>query len=248
MFSRPNFSKKCKKNKRKALVRVLEIDSSDHHEKEVRGFGVKTKTEENVHVFITSCSVLNSPLCHEGSKLVAERYCSQYPNHIHNENHRGEVDQVISSINYRVSIVFFKGHNDEEFLEIIEDDTLKNLIAKHDKLYAYAFEGKKVVQLTLDPRNGNKLKSVSKEGFQVKRAKGAPIIVYHPCSEKPMIAGILDIESEDGNLYPVFLTDKTMGKIISVYWLTTDLQDEGVTHSLLLRAVLQDTRLDCARP
>lgn len=201
-------------NERKALVRVVEIDSSGQFEKEVLGFGVKMKKNEetNSHMFITSSSVLRSSQWNrEGSKIVADRYCSQYPSHIDHQDHREEVYEVTSSVDDHVSFVFFKGLSEAGFLEV-DDGTIYETLPMLQTLRAYAFEGKELVELIFQDKYSNndyKLATVSKRGFQVKTAKGAPVIAYDRLSGKPYVVGVLDIKI-DGTLYPVFLPPKNL--------------------------------------
>ncbi|XP_031562684.1 uncharacterized protein LOC116298394 isoform X4 [Actinia tenebrosa] len=209
-----SFSEKSNRNEKKALVRVLEIDGGSNFQKEVLGFGVKLKKDQetNSYMFLTSSSVLRSPLwIPRESKIVAERYCSKYPDHLRRSDHREKIYKVTSSVDDHVSFAFYDGESEEGFLEV-DDGTFYETLQMHNTLYAYAFEGKDIVALIFEDKyssNEYKLTRVSKESFPIKKAKGAPIIHYDQCSDKPKVVGILDIKS-DGNLYPVFLTEKNL--------------------------------------
>ncbi|XP_031548566.1 uncharacterized protein LOC116286242 [Actinia tenebrosa] len=196
---------------KKAIVR-LEIINKDTKEFNELGFATKIYMPEKEDiVLITSPSIFPDGIDAHLDEIVVHRWKPKPK-----QKDPVKVKSIESHKQADVNTVVFEGEKKYSLqYKVLTEKEIK----KHRKLTACVFEGELKVELQFENQGGSyKLSNVSKEGFNVKRAKGAPVIIKeysHHILGIPRynhkIVGVLSMNS-NGDVYPALFKDGFLGE------------------------------------
>lgn len=164
----------------------------------------KNRNGSSDYYLLTWCGVVGQKRIDE-KKIVADRYCSQYPDH--KANHRIEVLKVLEKGDFTFVCVEKKPEFCVRLVDNYQDD-------ERSSFSAFTFSGSNVVRLEFVYSYDKGKYEVSMIDGELEKttAVGSPIIVE--VNREFFCVGVLGILATK-ELFPVFLTKSTLGEYIT---------------------------------
>lgn len=200
------------RNHRKAIVKLQLVDKDTHEVREL-GFAAKLKGQGDQQLLVTSPTIFPEDIEEHVTDIVVDRFRSKSKNWKYKTKQKDQMEVKHVLPKQGCTVVMCKRGNKNEYLTMGVVDVL---LKSRSHMSAYVFEEKQIIQLQFKNQPGRcEFTFITKKGsakdFDLKRAKGAPIICEFVLPRAIKVVGVLAINS-NGDLYPVLFTDNSLGK------------------------------------